>query len=193
MSNETTTFKVTLEFEVTVNPIDIPDTPAVESKPDANKPLDEKALRAALKAKGLSADDIEQYVEKARNDKTGTSKGGKSKGAQKDYQMLLYPHFQDWAAAQRSLQNLILDDDDLSRTYIREMVRDLTSGQVESLVTSQYGAPGVDSVLKQAIRKLSDEDRQVLRTDEASLLHDETELLDASVDCRFAGLTVNRL
>ncbi len=198
MSNETTTFRVTLEFEVTVDPIGVPDADSFQnlkvSKETSKKAPDEKEFRAALKAKGLSQDEIEKFVDKA-NKTTSKTPGAASKkgnGSPPDYQMLLYPQYEDWGAAQRLLQDKILRDEGLCSAYLREMVRDLTRGEIESLIAEKYGDPDIDGVLEKAIDELSPVERARLKTDEKALLFDETELLDSSVNCRFKELTVRR-
>ena len=107
--------------------------------------------------------------------------------------MLLYPEYEAWSAAQRALQAEILGDDTLCSDYLREVVRDLTRNQIEKLIDDRYGAADLNSVLKSAMQKLPKPDQAILKLEEESLLHDETELVDNSVDYRFAGVTVHRL
>ena len=193
MSKVSTKFKVTLEFEVDINPIDVPDPesflklPAAPGSKVAKKPPGEKEMRAGLKAKGLSEADIKKYMASAKGKK------GAGRGGAQDYQMLLYPEYESWAVAQQSLQEKILLNDTLSRTYIREIVRELTQGKIELMIAEKYGVPDLNGVLKQAMQKISVADQAKLKVDEESLLYDETELVDDSVDCRFSGLTVSRI
>lgn len=192
MSEEVSKFKVTLEFEVDINPIRVPDALALEDMSSSamkkpKSPLSEKHLRAALKKKGLSDDAIEKTVKEGASKKAGAG----LKRAQ-NYQMLIYPEYEAWAAAQKSLQQEILSDDDLIISYVREMVRDLTRGQIEALIAEKYGEPDLSSVLKDAMQRVSGADQTTLKSREESLLHDETELVDNSVECRFSGLTVRR-
>lgn len=192
MSNETTKYKVTLEFEVDINPISVPGADAFEKLSTAKakkKPPSEAEFRKAAKAKGMSDADIKKYLAGAKA-KQGD---GAATPKPQNYQMLLYPDYESWAAAQQSLQSQILADDDLSRDYIREIVRDFTRGKIESLVEEKYGAPDLNGVLKQAMQKISAEDQVRLQADEESLLHDETELVEDSVNYHFKGLTVHPL
>jgi hypothetical protein len=193
MSNETTRFKVTLEFDVDISPIDVPDVQAFQklgAPSQAKKPPSEKEMRAGLKAKGMTEADIEKYMAGAKAKKDGAGKGGKAQP--RNYQMLVYPEYESWAAAQRSLQEKILADENLSDAYIREIVRDLTEGQIEALIADKYGAADLNGVLKQAMQTISASDQALLKLEEESQMFDETELVDDSVDCRFAGLTVTR-
>ena len=64
---------------------------------------------------------------------------------------------------------------------------------IEKLIDDRYGAADLNSVLKSAMQKLPKPDQAILKLEEESLLHDETELVDNSVDYRFAGVTVHRL
>jgi hypothetical protein len=107
-----------------------------------------------------------------------------------DPQMLLYPVYEAWAAAQGLLQQEVLKDDALAAEFIREMVRDLTRGQIDSLIDGKYGDPDLRGILKRALEKLPAEDQARLRAEESSQLFDETELVDDSVACTFAGITV---
>ena len=192
MSNQTTKFKVTLEFEVDINPIAVPDAESFEKlrqSPGAKaheKPISDKEMRAGLRSKGMTEADIDKYMAKAK-------KGGAKTGNPKDFQMLLYPEYEAWSAAQRALQEEILGDDTLCSDYLREVVRDLTRNQIEKLIDDRYGAADLNSVLKSAMQKLPKPDQAILKSEEESLLHDETELVDNSVDYRFAGVTVHRL
>ena len=146
-------------------------------------------MRAAMKKKGMSDADIEKTLSSSK--KSGGTKA--AAGKRKDYQFLLYPQYQKWAAAQRALQDQILKDDKLSGSYVQEMVRDLTRGHIESLIEGKYGAPDLNSVLKTAMQKIPAADQATLKSEQEGLLHDETELVDDSVDCRFAGLTVTKI
>lgn len=195
--NDTTKFKVTMEFRVEINPISVPDADAFQKlgpppgSKAAKKPPSEKELRAGLKAKGLSEADIEKYM-------AGAKKGGKDanvrgKGQGQDYQMLIYPEYETWAAAQRALQAQILKDPKLCEKYVQEMVRDLTRGRMDALLDDKHGRPNLNGVLKEAMQRLPDADQVILKAEFESLLHDETELVDNSVDCQFAGVTVSRL
>ncbi len=193
--SETTKFKVTLEFEVEIDPISVPKAEALQKLGAAKdekkqqKPLSDKDMRAALKAKGMSDADIDKYL---AGSKKGARQGAAAKGKPQDFQMLLYPEYEAWAAAQRSLQQEILSDDELSSTYVREMVRDLTDGKIETLLADRYGQPKLGGTLRTAMQKLSAAEQMTLKSEQASLLHDETELVDNSVDCRFKALTVTR-
>ena len=135
--------------------------------------------------------DIDKYMAQAK--KGGAKNGGAKTGNPKDFQMLLYPEYEAWSAAQRALQEEILGDDTLCSDYLREVVRDLTRNQIEKLIDDRYGAADLNSVLKSAMQKLPKPDQAILKLEEESLLHDETELVDNSVDYRFAGVTVHRL
>jgi len=202
MSNQTTKFKVTLEFEVDINPIAVPDAESFEKlrqSPGAKaheKPISDKEMRAGLRSKGMTEADIDKYMAQAKKvgaKKVGAKKGGAKTGNPKDFQMLLYPEYEAWSAAQRALQEEILGDDTLCSDYLREVVRDLTRNQIEKLIDHRYGAADLNSVLKSAMQKLPKPDQAILKSEEESLLHDETELVDNSVDYRFAGVTVHRL
>jgi len=197
MSNQTTKFKVTLEFEVDINPIAVPDAESFEKLRQSagakalEKPISDKEMRAGLRSKGMTEADIDKYMAQAK--KGGAKKGGAKTGNPKDFQMLLYPEYEAWSAAQRALQEEILGDDSLCSDYLREVVRDLTRNQIEKLIDDRYGAADLNSVLKSAMQKLPKPDQAILKSEEESLLHDETELVDNSVDYRFAGVTVHRL
>lgn len=197
MSNQTTKFKVTLEFEVDINPIAVPDAESFEKLRQSagakalEKPISDKEMRAGLRSKGMTEADIDKYMAQAK--KGGAKKGGAKTGNPKDFQMLLYPEYEAWSAAQRALQEEILGDDTLCSDYLREVVRDLTRNQIEKLIDDRYGAADLNSVLKSAMQKLPKPDQAILKLEEESLLHDETELVDNSVDYRFAGVTVHRL
>jgi hypothetical protein len=192
MSNQTTKFKVTLEFEVDINPIAVPDAESFEKLRQSagakalEKPISDKEMRAGLRSKGMTEADIDKYMAQAKN-------GGAKTGNPKDFQMLLYPEYEAWSAAQRALQEEILGDDTLCSDYLREVVRDLTRNQIEKLIDDRYGAADLNSILKSAMQKLPKPDQAILKLEEESLLHDETELVDNSVDYRFAGVTVHRL
>jgi hypothetical protein len=192
MSNETTKYKVTLEFEVDINPINVPDLDAFDklaAAPGAKKKAPTEAvIRKAMKDKGQSEADIKKYLASAK-----AKKGGAAKGKPPNYQMLLYPEYESWAAAQQSLLDKILADDSLSNDYIREMVRDLTRVNIETLIAEKYGAPDLNSVLHEAMQRVSAEEQALLQAAEESQLHDETELVDDAVDYRFSGLTVSRV
>ena len=194
MSN-TTKFKVTLEFEVDVNPISVPDVDTFSelSYPGAKKQekpkLSEKELRALMKKKGMSDADIEKAFADGK-------KGGgaaKAKGKGPDYQLLLYPEYEKWVASQQALQGEILKDEDLSARYVQHMVRDLTRGRLDAILDDMYGAPDLSKILKEAIQRLPAPEQEILRVDVDSMLFDETELVDNSIDYRFAGLTVAKV
>jgi len=197
MRNQTTKFKVTLEFEVDINPIAVPDAESFEKLRQSagakalEKPISDKEMRAGLRSKGMTEADIDKYMAQAK--KGGAKNGGAKTGNPKDFQMLLYPEYEAWSAAQRALQEEILGDDTLCSDYLREVVRDLTRNQIEKLIDDRYGAADLNSVLKSAMQKLPKPDQAILKLEEESLLHDETELVDNSVDYRFAGVTVHRL
>jgi|TARA_B110000914_G_scaffold161668_1_gene142282 hypothetical protein len=202
MSNQTTKFKVTLEFEVDINPIAVPDAESFEKLRQSagakalEKPISDKEMRAGLRSKGMTEADIDKYMAQAKKGgakKVGAKNGGAKTGNPKDFQMLLYPEYEAWSAAQRALQEEILGDDTLCSDYLREVVRDLTRNQIEKLIDDRYGAADLNSVLKSAMQKLPKPDQAILKLEEESLLHDETELVDNSVDYRFAGVTVHRL
>ena len=191
--NKPTKFKVTLEFEVDVNPISVPNVdtfsglrhPGAKSK---EKPkLTEKELRVLMMEKGMSDADIDKAL-------AGGNKGraAKPKGKGQDYQLLLYPEYEKWAAAQRALQGQILKDDALSTRYVQDMVRDLIRGRLDATLDDKYGASDLNSVLKQAIQRLPAAEQETLEVEVDSMLFDETELVDSSVSCRVAGLTVAR-
>ena len=194
--SDTTTFKVTLEFEINVDPISVPnvDTFSAWGKPGAKekaKPkLTEKELRVLMKEKGMSDADIDKAL---ASYKKGDSAGkGKAKGRGQDYQLLVYPEYEKWAAAQRALQHEILKDEALTTRYVKDMVRDLIRGRLDAILDDTYGAPDVNKILKQAIQKLPAAEQETLKVDVDSMLFDETELVDNSIDCRFAGLTVTK-
>ena len=197
MSDQTTKFKVTLEFEVNINPIAVPDAESFEKLRQSagakalEKPISDKEMRAGLRSKGMTEADIDKYMAQAK--KGGAKNGGAKTGNPKDFQMLLYPEYEAWSAAQRALQEEILGDDTLCSDYLREVVRDLTRNQIEKLIDDRYGAADLNSILKSAMQKLPKPDQAILKLEEESLLHDETELVDNSVDYRFAGVTVHRL
>ncbi|MDG2071114.1 MAG: hypothetical protein P8J55_05150 [Pseudomonadales bacterium] len=192
MSNEMTKYKVTLEFEVDINSIKVPDLDAFEklsAAPGAKKKSPSEAeIRKMMKDKGQSEADIKKYLASAK-----AKKGGAAKGKPPNYQMLLYPEYESWVAAQQSLLDKILADDDLSNDYIREMVRDLTRGKIEALIAEKYGAPNLNGVLHEAMQRISADEQALLQAAEESQLHDETELVDDAVDYRFSGLTVSRV
>ena len=180
----TNKFTVTLQFDVEINSIDVPDEAAFTNLGASKKkaPLDEKKLRQAMKEKGMSDEDIEKAIKGV----------GKAKAPAKDYQMLLYPEYEEWAAAQVALQEQILTDDELCSDYVREIVRDLARGNVDKMVDDECGQPDLNGVLKQALAKLPKNMQTTLKAEEESLLHDETELIDDSVSCHFAGISINR-
>jgi len=191
--NHTAKFKVTLEFEVDINPIAVPDADTLEKMSPGKgagkkKQFTEKDLRAGMKAKGMSDADIDKALA------GGKKGGGKGVGkGQPNYQMLIYPEYETWAAAQQELQQEILKDDRLSTEYVREIVRDLTRGHIDALIDEKYGAPDLNGVLMAAMQRISTADQAKLHAEEESLLHDETELVDNSVEFQFAGLTVTRV
>ena len=194
--SETTKFKVTLEFEVDINPISVPDgdtfqqlTPAAAKQ---KKPMNEKDIRAALKTKGMTDKDISKYLAESNN-KHQAASNNKKVVAKADPQFLLYPEYEKWAAAQQKLQQKIVNDEGLSIHYVREVVRDLTSAKVEALLEEKYGVPDLNGVIAQAMEKLTPEDKATLKSDQPSLVHDESELVDDSVDCRFEQITVTRI
>ena len=180
----TNKFTVTLQFDVEINSIDVPDEDAFTNFGASKKkaPLDEKKLRQAMKDKGMSDEDIEKAIKGV----------GKTKAPAKDYQMLLYPEYEEWAAAQVALQEQILTDNELCSDYVREIVRDLARGNVDKMVDDECGQPDLNGVLKQALAKLPENMQTILKAEEESLLHDETELIDDSVSCHFAGISINR-
>ena len=188
--NKTNRYKVTLEFDVAINPINVPDADAFEkmSAQKKNEGSDELKLRESLEKKGLSDHEIEEYL--ANNKK---NKGEKEKAKPTDYQMLLYPKYEEWANAQRSLQIKILEDKEFANSYIREIMRELTQGKIESLVNAKYGTPDLDRVLQKAMKKISKEHQQLLKMEEDNLRLDETELLDGSVSCCFSKLAVESI
>ncbi|MEE8399784.1 MAG: hypothetical protein V3S89_12315 [Desulfobacterales bacterium] len=194
--SEPTRFKVTLEFEVDVKPISVPDVdtfsklrhPGAKGK---EKPkLSEKELRALMKKKGMSDADIDKYMAGDGKGKGDAASKAKAKGKGQDYQLLLYPEYEKWAAAQRALQDEILKDETLSTRYVQDMLRDLIRGRLDAILDDKYGAPDINTVLEQAIQRLSAAEQETLKVEVDSMLFDETELVDDSVDCRFAGLTV---
>ena len=184
--NKTNKYKVTLEFEVAINPVIVPDINTFEkmSSQKEDGEADDLKLREALKKKGLADHEIEKYLAESKEDE-----GAKEKPT--DYQMLLYPEYERWANAQRSLQVKILEDDEFSRRYILEIMRDLTEGQIEAMVNEKYGTPDLNRVLKNAMKKIPKEYQQLLKMEEDSLRLDETELLDSSVSCTFNKLDVH--
>lgn len=198
--SEATRFKVTLEFAIDINPISVPNLDSfsklVEPTPaKQGKPMSRKELRAAMKTKGMTDADIKKAL--AGHNKAGAT-GAAGKGLGKgnknmDPQMLLYPAYENWAAAQRTLQQEILKDDGLSNTYVREVVRDLTRGKIEALLEEKYGAPDLTGAIMQAMLKLSPADKKTLKSDQESLLQDESELVDDSVNCQFTAMTVTRI
>jgi len=190
-----TKFKVALEFEVDVNPISVPDVDTFSSlsPPGAKgkeKPkLSEKELRILMKKKGMSDADIEKAFEKGKGD---VASKAKAKGKPPDYQLLLYPEYERWVAAQRALQGEILKDEALWTSYLKEMVRDLIRGRLDAILDGELGVPDPNKVLVEAIERLPEDERSTLTVESDSLLFDETELVDCSVDCRFTGLTATR-
>ena len=108
-------------------------------------------------------------------------------------QMLLYPAYEDWAAAQQTLQQEILSDDALAATYVREVVRDLTRGRIEALIEGKFGAPDLNGAIVQAMQRLSPEDKATLKSEQESVVLDESALVDDSVDCQFTDMTVTRI
>jgi hypothetical protein len=191
-----TKFKVTLEFEIDANPISVPDVDTFSmlgksgAKDKAKPKLSEKEIRVLMKQKGMSDTDIDKAL---AGDKKGDSAGkAKAKGRGQDYQLLLYPEYEKWVDAQRTLQDEILKDEALSTRYVRDMVRDLIRGRLDAILDDKYGASDLNNVLKQAIQRLPAAEQETLKVEVDSMLFDETELVDDSVDCRFAGLTVTR-
>ncbi len=91
-----------------------------------------------------------------------------------------------------ALQEQILTDNELCSDYVREIVRDLARGNVDKMVDDECGQPDLNGVLKQALAKLPKNMQTILKAEEESLLHDETELIDDSVSCHFAGISINR-
>jgi len=188
-----TKFKVTLEFEVDVNPISVPDVDAFSrlrhpGAKDKEKPkLSEKELRALMKKKGMSDADIDKAFEKGKG-----SSASKAKGKGPDYQLLLYPEYEKWVAAQRELQGEILNDEALSARYLKAMVRDLIRGRLDAILDGRFGPPDPNKVLKEAIQRLPKAEQSILKVESESILFDETELVDSSVSCRFAGLAVTK-
>ena len=221
-------FKVSIEFEIEIDSISVPDADALlrmnaagKDKKSGEKPVWSKEdFRKAMKQKGMSVDEIEKAL--AAND-TNTKEGNKGKdgadGAESaegtkstkgtkgtkdtkdtkgtkdgqkraDPQMLLYPEYEAWAAAQCKLQTAMLADETLAQDYVVEMMRELTRGRLESLIDAEYGAPHLRAVLAAAMSKLSPDDQSRLKADEMSLLHDETELVDDAVACRFGGISI---
>ena len=189
-------FKVTLEFEIDINPISVPDVDSIvklfSPPPSKQKKMDEKSLRAAMKTKGMTDADIEKALADAG--KTAAKGKGPGKGTTKmNPQMLLYPAYEDWAAAQQTLQQEILNDDALAATYVREVVRDLTRGRIEALIEGKFGAPDLNGAIVQAMQRLSPEDKATLKSEQESLVLDESALVDDSVDCQFTDMTVTRI
>ncbi|MAI42042.1 MAG: hypothetical protein ACJ0Q6_02260 [Candidatus Azotimanducaceae bacterium] len=186
--NRTTKYKVTIEFDVDISPISVPDVNSFEKMGSHKVPKksNQMELRKSLKGKGLSDTEIEKYLTKAKENKNDISKDKPT-----DYQLLLYPEYEKWADAQRSLQVKIFEDEELSSRYIREIVRDLTQGKIESLMEKKYGPPDLSGVLSSAMQKISAENQQLLKSEEESLRHDETELLDESISCCFTKLSVH--
>ena len=184
----TNKFTVTLQFDVEIDSIDVPDQSAFTKlgtdKKKADKLFDENKLRQAMKDKGMTDEETDKAIKGI--------KSGKGKGPAKDYQMLLYPVYEEWAAAQVALQQQILADDDLCNDYVLEMVRDLTRGNIDRIIDEECGEPDLNDVLKRALTTLPDNMQTVLKAGEEALLHDETELVDDSVNCRFAGISINR-
>lgn len=195
--SEATRFKVTLEFAIDINPISVPNLDSfgklVEPTPaKQGKPMSRKELRAAMKTKGMTDADIKKAL--AGHNKAGAAGKGLGKGNKNmDPQMLLYPAYENWAAAQRTLQQEILKDDGLSNTYVREVVRDLTRGRIEALLEDKYGPPDLTGAIMQAMQKLSPADKATLKSDQENLLQDESELVDDSVYCQFTAMTVARI
>lgn len=195
MSNATR-FKVALEFEIDVNPISVPDVDAFSMLPNPGakgkeKPkLSKKELRALMKKKGMSDADIDEFF--ASGGKGDATAKAKAKGKGQDYQLLLYPEYEEWAAAQRALQGEILKDEALSTNYVQDMVRDLIRGRLDAILDDKYGAPDLNKVLKQAAQRLPVAEQDTLKVEAESMLFDETELVDDSVACRFAGMTVTK-
>ena len=116
-----TKFKVTLSFDVDIAPIAVPDADAIESmsagagkKSKSGKPekkITKEKLVAAMREKGMTDEDIEKALAQPKKPP--------------NYQMLLYPEYEQWAAAQQRVQDAILADDGLCRDYVREVTRDL--------------------------------------------------------------------
>jgi len=198
-------FKVSIEFEIEIDPISVPDADALlrinaasKDKKVDEKPVWSKAdFRKAMKQKGMSDDEIEKALaakdSNTKEGKEGTKSTKGTKGGQKraaDPQMLLYPEYEAWAAAQCKLQTEMLADDTLAHDYAVEMMRELTRGRLESLIDAEYGAPHLHAVLAAAMSKLPADDQSRLKADELSLLHDETELVDNAVACRFGGISI---
>ena len=86
----------------------------------------------------------------------------------------------------------ILKDDALSTRYVRDMVRDLLRGRLDAILDETYGPPDLNKILRQAIQRLPAAEQETLKVEVDSMLFDETELVDDSVDCRFSGLTVTK-
>ena len=192
--NAPTKFKVTLEFDVDIGPISVPDVDTFSKlrrpgeKGKEKLKLSQKELRALMKKKGMSDAAIDKYfASDGKGDVTS-----KAKGKGQDYQLLLYPEYEKWAAAQQALQGEILKDEALSARYVQEMVRDLIRGRLDAILDGKCGAPDLNNVLKQAIRRLPAAEQDTLKVEADSILFDETELVDSSVNCRFAGLTVTK-
>ena len=180
----TSKFTVNLQFDVEISPINVPDEAEFTNLGTSKKkePMDEKKLRQAMKDKGMSDEDIEKAIKGV----------GKTKAPAKDYQMLLYPEYEEWAAAQVALQEQILTDNELCSDYVREIVRDLARGNIDKMVDDDCGESDLNGVLKRALAKLPENMQILLKVEEESLLHDETELVDDSVSCHFAGISINR-
>jgi hypothetical protein len=191
-------FKVTVEFEVDINPISVPDAESLLAmRPAMNESKaakwSEADLRKAMKQKGMSEEEINKALaaKESKGAKDTKNKEGQKEGQTGgDPQMLLYPEYEAWADAQRKLQEAMLADESLAYDYAREMVRDLMRGRVELVIDAKYGAPRVHEVLAAAMRKLPAADQARLKADEMALLGDETELVDNAVACRFAGISV---
>ena len=184
-----TKFKVTLSFDVDIAPIAVPDADAIESmsagagkKSKSGKPekkITKEKLVAAMREKGMTDEDIEKALAQPKKPP--------------NYQMLLYPEYEQWAAAQQRVQDAILADDGLCRDYVREVTRDLIRGRIDSILDDACGAPELLTVLENALATLPAEDRDTLKADQAALILDETELLDGAVSCGFAGIDVDRV
>ena len=185
MSSVPVKFKVNLEFDVEITPISVPDAQTLEVLMAVTPAKAKKTgeLRAAMQAKGMSDAEIEKAFATAK---------AKPQGKGPNYQMLLHPEYETSVAAQQVLQAEILNDPELSAAFVREMVRETTRGRVEALLGDKYGECDLAAVLQRAMSKLSEKDRALLKADQVSLVHDETELLDGSVSVRFAGVVVSK-
>ena len=88
----TSKFTVNLQFDIEISSINVPDEAEFTNLGASKKkePMDEKKLRQAMKDKGMSDEDIEKAIKGV----------GKAEAPAKDYQMLLYPEYEQWAAAQ---------------------------------------------------------------------------------------------